>query len=42
LGAGVDRARDERQVSALGAAALRIGLKTGGLLGIIGLLLPEQ
>jgi MFS family permease len=42
FGAGVDRARDERQVSALGAAALRVGLKTGGLLGIIGLLLPEQ
>ncbi|MEA2142852.1 MAG: hypothetical protein QOI64_1282 [Solirubrobacteraceae bacterium] len=41
FGAGIDRARDERELSALQAAALRVGLKTGGLLGIIGLLLPE-
>ncbi len=42
LGAGVDRARDERELSALQATALRFGLRTGGLLGIIGLLLPEE
>lgn len=42
LGAGIDRARDERRLSAAQAAALRVGLKTGGLLGIIGLLLPES
>jgi hypothetical protein len=41
FGAGVDRARDERELSAVQAAALRVGLKTGGLLGIIGLLLPN-
>ena len=41
FGAGIDRARDEREVSALGATALRVGLKNGGLLGIIGLLVPE-
>ena len=42
FGAGIDRARDERELSALGAGALRVGLKTGGLLGIIGLLLAEE
>ncbi len=41
LGAGIDRARDEQHLSAIAAAGLRLGLKTGGLLGIIGLLLPE-
>jgi MFS family permease len=41
FGAGIDRARDERQLNAVQATALRVGLKTGGLLGIIGLLLPE-
>ncbi|MDP1848871.1 MAG: MFS transporter [Solirubrobacteraceae bacterium] len=42
FGAGIDRARDERHLNAVQAAALRVGLKTGGLLGIIGLLLPEE
>ena len=42
FGSGIDRARDERHLSALQAAALRVGLKTGGLLGIIGLLLPDE
>jgi MFS family permease len=42
LSAGVDRARDERELSALQATALRLGLRTGGVLGIIGLLLPED
>ena len=42
FGAGIDRARDERHLSAVQAAALRVGLKTGGLLGIIGLLLPDE
>ena len=42
FGAGIDRARDERELSAVQAAALRVGLKTGGLLGIIGLLLPDE
>jgi hypothetical protein len=42
FGAGIDRARDEGHLSALQAAGLRVGLKTGGLLGIIGLLLPEN
>ncbi len=41
FGAGIDRARDERHLSAIAATGLRLGLKTGGLLGIIGLLLPE-
>jgi len=39
---GIDRARDERHLSDLQATALRVGLKTGGLLGIVGLLLPEE
>jgi MFS family permease len=39
LGAGISRARSEGTLSAVAAAALRIGLKTGGALGIIGLLL---
>ena len=42
FGDGIDRARDERALSALQATALRLGLKTGGLLGIIGLLLPDE
>jgi MFS family permease len=42
FGAGIDRARDERHLDAVQAAALRVGLRTGGLLGIIGLLLPES
>ena len=42
FGAGIDRARDERHLNAVQAAALRVGLQTGGLLGIIGLLLPEE
>lgn len=42
FGAGVDRARDERHLDAAQAAALRVALRTGGLLGIIGLLLPEE
>lgn len=42
FGAGIDRARDERHLNAVQAAALRVGLKSSGLLGIIGLLLPEE
>ena len=42
LGDGIDRARDERHLSAMQASALRVGLQTGGLLGIVGLLLPES
>ena len=42
FGDGIVRARDERHLSAVQAAALRVGLETGGLLGIIGLLLPES
>jgi hypothetical protein len=42
FGDGIDRARDERQLSAVQATALRVGLKTGGVLGILGLLLPES
>lgn len=41
FGAGIDRARDERHLSAPQARALRLGLRTGGLLGILGLLLPQ-
>ena len=42
LGDGIDRARDEGHLSAAQASTLRVGLQTGGLLGIIGLLLPEE
>ncbi len=41
FGAGVDRAEREGSLNVIQAAALRVGLRTGGLLGIIGLLLPE-
>ncbi|MDP2710205.1 MAG: hypothetical protein Q8O56_03215, partial [Solirubrobacteraceae bacterium] len=41
FGAGVDRARDERSLGAVEAAALRVGLRAGGLLGILGLVLGE-
>ena len=39
--AGVDRAQKEGALGGLEAAALRFGLRAGGLLGILGLLLPE-
>lgn len=39
LGAGIDRAQDERALSPLAASALRLTVRTGGALGIIGLLL---
>jgi MFS family permease len=42
FGAGVDRAEREGSLNVIQAAALRVGLRTGGLLGIIGLLLPES
>jgi len=42
FGAGLDRAQEEGSLNVLEATALRLGLKTGGLLGIIGLLLPES
>ena len=38
---GIDRAQDEGHLNGAQATALRVGLKTGGLLGIVGLLLPE-
>jgi MFS family permease len=40
--AGLDRAEKEGSLNVIQATALRIGLRTGGLLGIIGLLLPES
>lgn len=40
FGAGIDRARAEDALTPREATALRVGLQTGGLLGIIGLLLP--
>lgn len=36
---GIDRAQDEKALSAVAAAGLRLGVKTGGALGVIGLLL---
>lgn len=42
FGAGVDRAEREGSLNVIQAAALRVGLRTGGLLGIVGLLLPES
>jgi MFS family permease len=39
LGAGIDRAQSEHALSPLAATALRLTVKTGGALGIIGLLL---
>ena len=39
LGDGVDRARDERALSALEATGLRIGLRIGGAVGVVGLVL---
>ncbi len=41
FGAGVDRAQREGSISDVQATALRVGLQTGGLLGIIGLLLAQ-
>jgi MFS family permease len=41
LGDGVDRARDERALSALEAAGLRLGLTVGGAVGVVGLVLGE-
>lgn len=40
FGAGINRARSEGALTPGEATALRVGLQTGGLLGIIGLLLP--
>ena len=39
LGDGVDRARDERALGALEATGLRIGLRIGGAVGVVGLVL---
>ncbi len=39
---GIDRAQDEGHLNGVQATALRLGLKTGGLLGIVGLLLPDS
>ena len=39
LGDGVDRARDERALGALEATGLRIGLRVGGAVGVVGLIL---
>jgi len=39
LGAGISRAQNEGALSPVAAAALRVGVRTGGALGIIGLLL---
>ncbi len=39
--AGVDRAQKEGALSAVEAGALKFGLRAGGALGILGLLLPE-
>jgi MFS family permease len=41
LGDGVDRARDERALSALEATGLRIGLRVGGAVGVVGLVLGD-
>ena len=39
LGDGIDRAQDEGALSGLAAAALRVVLRVGGALGLIGRLL---
>ena len=41
LGDGVDRARDERALGALEATGLRIGLRVGGAVGVVGLILGD-
>lgn len=41
FGAGIDRALAEGALTPGQARALRVGLRTGGLLGIVGLLLPQ-
>ena len=41
FGDGIDRARDERALGALEATGLRIGLRVGGAVGVVGLVLGE-
>ena len=41
LGDGIDRARDERALGAFEATGLRIGLRIGGAVGVVGLVLGE-
>jgi MFS family permease len=38
---GIDRAEDEGELGSIAATGLRLAIRTGGVLGIVGLLLPD-